>query len=192
MADTGRTIVKHLTRHGREFIQYSDGSEWTRKLNRKTGEPSGDWTAVEAPPVESAASSTRYLSLVAQAQTDGEPKHWSLFSHHPDTAGTGRGQVWQVKGDAEYMHYKHAENIDILNSASFAWHQVLNSNLSDAQFAKVNRIARTEPPPHAASRGVVTENCQGWTMRVLWRLVQEGVVEQTSVTMLQQYMDPIS
>ncbi|KAH7007787.1 hypothetical protein EDB80DRAFT_576306, partial [Ilyonectria destructans] len=55
-----------------------------------------------------------------------------------DSAGIGKGQAWQIKGDAEYMRHRHSPNNDILDSASFAWHQVLNANPSDSQFARVD------------------------------------------------------
>ncbi|KAH6973917.1 hypothetical protein EDB80DRAFT_595733 [Ilyonectria destructans] len=102
------------------------------------------------------------------------------------------GQVWQVKGDAEHMRHQHSPNNDILDSASFAWHQVLNANLSDSQFARVDQISQAEPAPSAANRAAVTENCEGWVIRVLWCLVNEGRVEEGAVTMLQGYMDPIN
>ncbi|KAM4067615.1 hypothetical protein HRG_012319 [Hirsutella rhossiliensis] len=191
MADANRTVVSHAVHRGREYVSYSDGSQWSRKVDRKTGKALSEWSAIEAP-VAQEEPSTLYLSVVVQYQAENEPKHWSLFSHRPDSAGTGRGQVWQVKGDAELMRHQHASNTDILNSASFAWHQVLNASLSDSQFARVDRVARAEPAPRAVNRAAVTENCQGWVIRVLWRLVSEGIVEESTVTMLQGYMDPIN
>ena len=191
MADAERTVVNRAIRLGREYVEYSDGSHWSRKVDRKTGEPCSEWTVVEAPPTEEAKPPTRHLSVVIQLQTRDEPKHWSLFSHYPDSTGAGKGHVWQVKGDAEFMHPQHATNVDILKSASFYWHQVLNTDLSDTQFATVDHIAKEEPAPRAESRAAVTENCQGWVIRVLRRLVEEGIVEQNKVTMLQGYMEPV-
>lgn len=43
----------------------------------------------------------------------------------------------------------------------------------------------------ASCRGAVTENCQGWVMRLLWRLVSENIVNHHAVAGLQRYMDPI-
>ena len=191
MADN-REIIEHVVRSGREYIQYSDGSQWTRKLDRKTGHPRSDWTEVEAPVEQEPEALPLHLSVVVQRQAEGEPSHWSLFSHRPDADGTGRGQVWQVKGDAERMHYQHASDVNILRSASFHWHQVMNTDLTDSQYARVDRIAQREPPPRAANRRAVTENCQGWVIRVLWQLVDARIVDGNAVTTLQQYMDPIN
>lgn len=195
MAGPERKLVSRRVHRGREYATYSDGSQWTCKLDQKTGEPLGEWTAVEAPPGkeedETPGVPTRQLSLVVENQAEGEPKHWSLFSHFPNDAGSGSGQVWQVKGDAELMHYEHASDADMLASECFAWHQVLNNNLGDAQLARVDEIARSEPAPRAASRAAVTEHCQGWTIRVLSRLAKEGIVEESAVIALRQYMDPI-
>jgi hypothetical protein len=135
---------------------------------------------------------TRHLAVIAENQAEGEPKHWSLFCYIPDATGRGKGQRWQVTGDAQFMHFEHFADIDIMNAEFFAWHQVMNSNISEAQVTRIDGIARTEPPPRAETRASVTEHCQGWTIRVLRRLAGEGMVEETSISMLQKYMDPIS
>ncbi|ODA79145.1 hypothetical protein RJ55_04737 [Drechmeria coniospora] len=191
MADTNSTPINRTIRPGREFVVRPGGSQWTRQLDRRTGEPSGEWKPVEAPVAEESKPATLQLSVVVENQAEGEPKHWSLFCHRPDASGRGRGQVWQVTGDAECMQYYHEPDGDALSSISFAWHQVLHSNLSDSQFATADRIAKSTPPPRAANRAAVKENCQGWVINVLCRLVQEGIVEQRAVTVLQGHMDPI-
>lgn len=169
-----------------------DGKLRTRKLDPVTGEPRSEWTVVEPPPqAEEPEIPPRELSIVAHNQAEGEPKHWALFSHRPNPAGAGNGQVWQVTGDAEKMYYQHDTDTDILDHHDFAWHQILNKDLSDSQFAIINRITREEPPPCAINRAAVTENCQGWAVRVLSRLVGEGVVEQKSVDGLRTQMDPV-
>lgn len=184
MADAQRTVVAQQVCRGREYVEYSDGSTWTRKAG-------GGWTPVEAPVAQEPEPVTRYLSIIAEHQAEGEPKHWHLFSHRPDPAGSGRGQVWQVTGDAECMYSQHAPDVDSFKSESFAWHQVLNTDLGRDQLATVDRIARAEPAPRAASRAAVTENCQGWVMRVLRRLVEEEIVDENTVAILQRYMDPV-
>jgi hypothetical protein len=204
MGDTERTFVDSEVRNGREYAKSSDGSEWTRKvmidpvtgkaiIDPVTGKVIGisEWRKVEAPPDEDSTPSTRHLSLVLQNQLHGEPDHWSLFAHYPDAMGNGTGQVWQVKGDPEFMRYMPRSNVDILNSGSYKGIVILNENLSDAQYAKVDQIARTEPPPRADRHGAVTENCQGWTIRVLWRLADEGIVKEAMVSKLEKDMDPI-
>jgi hypothetical protein len=196
MSTPERTITNHTTRPGREFITYSDGTSQTRKLSPSTGSPLTPWTPVEPPPADDTTpnSPTRHLSVVAFHQAPNEPKHWSLFSHIPNPTGTGPGQVWQVTGDAELMHYDHSEGevVDHLAKEDFAWHQVVNGDLSEAQFVRVDEIARAEAPPRAASRKEVREHCQGWTMRVLGKLVGEGIVEEGAVEGLRGGMDPIN
>ncbi|KAH6623099.1 hypothetical protein F5144DRAFT_353082 [Chaetomium tenue] len=193
MASTARTVINHKTGYGREYIEYSDGSQWTRKLDCKTKQPVGEWAKVETAPNDNDAviPATRHLALVTENQADGEPKHWSLFSYLPDETGRGRGQRWQATGDAQFMHFEHAADIDPMNAESFAWHQVMNSDISEVQVTRIDEIARSEPPPRAESRATVTEHCQGWSIRVLKRLAVEGMVEQTAIAMLEQRMDPI-
>lgn len=185
--------MSHTILRGREYIEHSDGSQWTRKVDAETGEPSSEWTAVEPAPVSPGPNepSTTHLSVVARHQAEGEPKHWALFSHRPDPASTGPGLVWQVTGDAEHMHHEHLPDTDILSSDDFAWHQVVNADISSSQFARVDGIARAEPAPRAANRAAVFENCQGWVIRVLRRLIEEENVEESAVAMLQGYMDPV-
>lgn len=186
------TITKSTVRYGREYVEYSDGSQWTRKLDAETNMPRGEWRAVESPVAEESEPSTLYLSVVVENQAPGEPKHWSLFSHRPDNTGRGKGHVWQVTGDAEHMHYQHISDVDHMNTATFAWHQVLNTSLTNAQYDVVDRIARSEPAPRAVNRAAVVENCQGWVIRVLRRLVDEAIVPESAVDMLQGYMDPLN
>ena len=57
---------------------------------------------------------------------------------------------------------------------------------------RVDEIARAEKPPSAPNRAAVTEHCQGWTVRVVRRLVEEGIVKRDGVVgMLEGYLDPI-
>jgi hypothetical protein len=199
-AESARNITDRAVRNGREYVSYADGTSFTRKLDRATGQPLSDWTAVEKPVDDEPASSSaapesppaRYLSVIAEHQAENEPKHWSLFSHVPNTTGTGPGQMWQVTGDAEFMRFEQATGVDRMSSPDYAWHQVLNQDLGDEQLARVDEIARAEEPPSAPNRAAVKEHCQGWTVRVVRRLVEEGIVKREGVVaMLEGYMDPI-
>lgn len=192
MADAKRTITCQSTKAGRQFIEYSDGTKMTRKIDLKTGKPLTDWREVEPPVSTEDEALGLHLSVVVQNQSLNEPKHWSLFCHRPNSQGAGKGQVWQVKGDAEFMHYKHALNVDILRSATLFWHEVVNDNLSDSQYDRVIHITKTEPAPRAANRAAVTENCQGWVIRVLTRLAKEGIVQESAVSRLEGHKDPIN
>jgi hypothetical protein len=91
-----RTVVSRAARNAREFISYSDGTSYTRKLDSATGQPTSDWCPVEQPVDEGSSSEppTRYLSVVAEHQAEDEPKHWCLFSHVPNAMGTGPGQLY--------------------------------------------------------------------------------------------------
>ncbi|KAH6623114.1 hypothetical protein F5144DRAFT_496204, partial [Chaetomium tenue] len=91
------------------------------------------------------------------------------------------GQVWQVKGVAELMRYSHASNVAIMDSTTFEWHQTVNTKVSAAHAARIGEFAGVEPPSRAINRASVTENCQGWVIRVLRRLVEEGMVEDMAV-----------
>ncbi|KAL2128951.1 hypothetical protein VTI74DRAFT_8418 [Chaetomium olivicolor] len=195
-----RTVIDRVVRHGREYIEFSDGTSQTRKLDRVTGKPLTDWTTVDKPPADIndpespfPLQATRQLSVVAEHQAEGEPKHWSLFSHIPIHGdSTGPGQVWQVKGDAELMHFEHiASGVDQMRSDSFAWHQVVCTDLSEEQLKRVDEICRGEKPPSAPNRREVKEHCQGWTIRVLRRLVEEGILEAEMVDGLEGRMDHV-
>jgi hypothetical protein len=98
---------------------------------------------------------------------------------------------WQVTGDAEFMHFESADGVDKMNLPDFAWHQVLNKDLSDGQLARVDEIVRAEKPPSAPNRAAVTEHCQGWTVRVVRRLVEEGIAEKRVVGVLEGCMDSV-
>lgn len=190
MANAEPHVIQDVTRRGRQYITYSDGTQWTRKIDPQTGKPLEELRQPESVP--QAKPEPLQLHVVTELQAEGEPKHWSLHAARTDANGTTRGQRWQVTGDAEQMRYEQAESINFFNSDSFSWHQTLNSDLSDSDYAKVDQVARSEPPPQAKSRKEVKENCQGWTIRVLGRLVSEGIVNKDTVVNLQEQMDPIN
>ncbi|KAG8407180.1 hypothetical protein J3458_020673 [Metarhizium acridum] len=72
MADVEPTVVSHAVRHGREYVEYSDGSQWTRKVDRKTGKPRSEWTAIEAPVAQETEPATLYLCVVVQHQAEND------------------------------------------------------------------------------------------------------------------------
>jgi hypothetical protein len=89
------------------------------------------------------------------------------------------------------MRFEQAAGVDRMNSPDFAWHQVLSKDLTDEMLKRVDEIAKGERPPSAPNRAAVTEHCQGWTVRVVKRLVEEGIVEERVVGVLEGCMDPI-
>lgn len=89
------------------------------------------------------------------------------------------------------MHYEHKEHVDPFTAEDFAWQQVVNEDLTHDQHAKIVEAVNAELPPQAKDRKSVVENCQGWTIRVLQRLVGEGVVDPNVIITLEAAMDPL-
>lgn len=128
-----------------------------------------------------------YLSLIHQRQGPGEPLHWSLFVARENQPGS----VYQVKGDAEYMIYQPPGRlIDITISASFLNLYQL-AVVTEQQAMVVKQVADSELPPRAANRHSVKENCQGWTVRVITKLVERGIVPNAKLQMARSMMQPV-
>lgn len=138
--------------------------------------------------------STRHLILIAEHQAPNEPKHWSLFSHFPDPLGLGPGEVWQITGDDD-MHFEYlytepeldtgADNpakhgqlrvVDLMALPRLAWYRVLATNLTDVQRDRVDEIACEEEVPPAESWIEEELRSQEWTLRVVEKLMKEGIV----------------
>lgn len=197
MTDSASPIIAQRIVLGREYVSHADGSSYSRKIDRCAHEPLSPWTKSEPVPSSTPpplAGPTLYtLSVVAEHQAEREPKHWFLFCHRPSGADeTGLGQVWQVTGDAECMVYQHMADVDALTSADFAWHQVVNGRLSEGQRERAARVVSEEAPPRAINRRAVTENCQGWVIRVLRRLEAQGIVQESAIAGLELSMDPVN
>lgn len=82
------------------------------------------------------------------------------------------------------------EPVDVTKEESFstAFHL---ATLSDEQATKVKEIAERETPPSAPNRLAVRETCQGWAVRVIARLVDEGIVEKGKLHMGKGMVEPI-
>ena len=151
-----------IRRGNREYMK-SGGKEYTRRVGTK------EWTKVDSPPREIPSFN---IMLVRQRQADGEPYHWSLFLGREGE----RGVAYQVKGDAVAMHYSHVNNVDLVLSDSFKDGYILALvNQQGAQ--RLTYWANHEAPPSAPNQAAVQENCQGWTIRVIQRLVAEGIIQ---------------
>ncbi|OJD21126.1 hypothetical protein ACJ73_07537 [Blastomyces percursus] len=111
------------------------------------------------------------LGVVRQEQPDAQGHHWSLF-----VAEEGkRGTVYQVTGDHTFMVYTHRPEVNILNSRTFRdIHQI--AELDEPKVQRVVYWVNQEPPPRAPTQAQVRETCQSWTMRVVRRLIAEGIV----------------
>lgn len=126
------------------------------------------------------------LKLVRQEQITGEPYHWSLFLAHEGQPG----DVFQVKGDAVAMHYAHDNNTNILCSQSYKDSYII-ARPTEHQAARVRYWATHEAAPRASNQAAVRENCQGWTIRVIRRLVTEEIVQQQWVDTAVSLQQPV-
>ncbi|KAK0701975.1 hypothetical protein B0T26DRAFT_735444 [Lasiosphaeria miniovina] len=126
--------------------------------------------------------------VVLETQSEGEPNHWSLFVAR-EGSGSG-GSVYQVTGDATYMTRKFDDGVQHLSSESYLTSYVV-AYLDEAQAGVVRQIATQEPPPWAHNRALVTENCQGWTVRVLRRLQSRGIGTLEFVQSMEAMMQPV-
>lgn len=115
------------------------------------------------------------LRLIQEEQAPGEPDHWSMF-----LAQEGQqGAVFQVKGDAIGMHYAHADGVNILDSCEYTYKDsYIISEPDEQQMVRISYWVNSEDPPGAPNQAAVHENCQGWVIRVITRLVSEGIVQQ--------------
>lgn len=55
----------------------------------------------------------------------------------------------------------------------------------------VKEVADSEPPPRAPDRQSVKENCQGWAVRVIEKLVERGIVPNEKLQMASSMMEPV-
>ena len=75
------------------------------------------------------------------------------------------------------MRYTHAKDVNVLSSQSFKDSFVIARPTED-QAARIRYWATHETAPSAPNQAAVSENCQGWTILVIRRLVTEGIVQQ--------------
>lgn len=133
----------------------------------------------EPKPVPQDADSHLYLSLIHEKQNEGEPLHWSLYVAHENQPG----HSYQVTGDAELMSYVPSMDVvDATKSESFLTLYQLAA-LTEQQAMVVKEVADNEPPPRAVNRQAVVENCQGWAVRVIAKLVEKGIVLEGKLKM---------
>ena len=143
-----------------------EGRSWKRRIGTET------WTPVDSVP-ERPTQMPLSLMLVRKWQAAGEPDHWLLFLSEEGK----KGSVFQVTGDITYMEHLHEENVDIVNCDEYKDSFIL-ADISLEQADLVRDYAYAETPPQAANQALATENCQGWTIRVMAKLVQKGIVAE--------------
>jgi len=164
-----------IKRHGNwEYTTTHDGKEWKRRAGTQ------QWTEIDNLPSEATMS----LQLIRQHQIG--PDHWSLFLGYEGQPG----KVYQVKGDAIAMRHQHSASLNLLVSGSFKDAHVI-ANPNPQQSTRIGHWAVNEPPPSALNQGAVQENCQGWTIRVLRHLVEEGIVQQDRLTYIESLKESL-
>ncbi|KAF2428742.1 hypothetical protein EJ08DRAFT_318325 [Tothia fuscella] len=167
----------------REYAETKDG---ITKHTRKFGET--EWKPIDSPPPPpTSTQSPLQLHLIREKQAEGEPHHWSLFVARE---GQSLGNQYQVTGDATMMRYVHATDVDILKLDSINSIYLLEA-LKDEDEDVVAHIAETEVPPYAENRAAVKENCQGWCVRVVDKLIEELIVNERWHAHLVEMLQPV-
>ncbi|EEQ85323.2 uncharacterized protein BDCG_08592 [Blastomyces dermatitidis ER-3] len=136
----------------------SISSELTSHIKRRKGVQ--QWTEVSPQGgfQESTELSPLLLSLVHQEQAPGEPLHWSLF-----VAREGQ-TTWDSP-------------VDITTLTSF-FNLYNIAIVTELQAGIVKQVAGQKSPPQAPSWQAVTENCQGWAVCVIAKLIiKRGIIE---------------
>lgn len=82
------------------------------------------------------------------------------------------------------------DSVDRTNSESFLNLYQL-AVVTEQQAMVVKQVADGEPPPRAANRQSVMENCQGWAVRVIAKLVERGIVPTAKLQMARSMMQPV-
>ncbi|KAL1847949.1 hypothetical protein Plec18170_008363 [Paecilomyces lecythidis] len=130
---------------------------------------------------------SEHLYLAHEDQGPEEPVHWSLYVAKENEPG----MIYQVRGDAEWMTYMPSrERVDITSVEGFSTLYQL-ATVTKEQASLIQEIAENEPPPRAANRREAKENCQGWTVRVIAKLVERGIVPGRKLEMTRSMMQPI-
>ena len=156
-----------------------------------------------------------YLHLVRLHQATSPKKHW-LLHLAPENAA---GNTYEVTGDAEFMRYAHSrpgEDViiaelegvaDVFEVAGFAWDPEAGvegmgegkgknkskefEGFKEEVKERIEKVVAREKPPAAADRRSVWENCQGWVVRVVEGLVEEGLVERRRLEMVKGLLEPV-
>ncbi|KAI1398355.1 hypothetical protein F4819DRAFT_468695 [Hypoxylon fuscum] len=187
MSSQSTTYGPIQTVRRRQYCQDSEGNQCTRRI--KSDGTYTAWGLLDPEPELEAylADPSFYLYVIQHDQAEDEPLHWSLFVG----SEASRGTEYQVTGDATYMHYQHADNVDIWTSESYRNSYQLCELDQNGQ-GLVDHHANSVPPPQAESRREVTENCQGWVVRVLRELQRADVVDEETVKAVEGMVQSIS
>ncbi|KAF2647159.1 hypothetical protein K491DRAFT_699815 [Lophiostoma macrostomum CBS 122681] len=193
---------------GREFKRRRGTQKWKPVSDTVVPEPvelddaRGKEIGTEAP-----------LYLVRFKQYEGEPLHWSLIVSDVREKGRQKGvhgrndkdssvedeqkemeneddeamktRIFEVRGDPEGMHHNFETRItpvELLDDV----HSIFElATLSRSAMQVVEEVANEQKAPWAENRREARENCQGWCVRVVKKLVDRGVVKGQKVAMLE-------
>ncbi|KAL9104783.1 MAG: hypothetical protein Q9163_000333 [Psora crenata] len=155
-----------------------EGKDWKRRVGATEWKRADSPPPTESPPME--------LKLVRQEQSPGEPDHWSLFLAREGQPGT----LFQVKGDALAMQHAHDNDTNVLSSESYKDSYIIARPTED-QSERIQYWATHEAAPGAPNQAAVTENCQGWAIRVIRRLVTEGIIQGKWVNTAVSLQQPV-
>lgn len=65
-------------------------------------------------------------------------------------------------------------------------------SIDSQQNEVIEHHATNENSPSTVNRAAVTENCQRWVVRVLTRLAEVGVIEDESVALAENILEPMN
>ena len=88
------------------------------------------------------------------------------------------------------MHHAHIKDTDVLSSPDYKDSFII-ARPTESQAERVRYWASEEPAPRAERQGEVWENCQGWTVRVIARLVTERVMGERWVDVAVGMQQPV-
>lgn len=143
----------------------------------------------DQPPSPDPAVTNLRLLVVRENQAEGEPKHWYLCICRDDDYCV---RTFQVTGDATHMVLKTEQDIDRLHAPDYHTSYELKEGLLSDHISLLGDAVLSEPPPEAPDRRSVKENCQGWTLRVLARLAEKGLVEPKDIDwMRRDWLEPV-
>ncbi|KAI1346690.1 hypothetical protein F5Y01DRAFT_319536 [Xylaria sp. FL0043] len=186
MASQQITYSEPVRAGNREYRQSSDGRQWCRRLLHGAWGTWEEYTP-EQPPVQpqQSESASTCLWLVRERQTAG-PYHWLLAVASEEG---GVGDLYQVTGDAAHMRYDHVKRNAF---DSIEYYDSYNLGTLDGHGkSMVEYCADRQSPPSAENAAAITENCQGWCVRVLEDLEARGVISAGSATRCQPIMEPL-
>ncbi|GKZ26041.1 hypothetical protein AbraIFM66951_003220 [Aspergillus brasiliensis] len=156
------------------FYRRKDTTEWL------------EYQPTTPDPQPSNTNNTYIISLLQTKQGPGEPLHWSLFVARENQPG----RVYQVTGDAEFMVYEPEEGVE-LSSIEDLCNVFVLGEVDEDGARVVESVAGSEVPPRARCRREVKENCQGWVVRVVERLVGMQLVKGEKVGFLRGMVEDV-